>query len=163
MDLQQQFAAYIKAGNLFQQKDKLFIAVSGGVDSVVLCELCKEAGYDFAVAHCNFQLRGAESDGDEEFVKGLAAKYAVELFVKKFETEKYASENKLSIQVAARELRYAWFYQLIKQETNEPINYILTAHHANDNIETLLMNFFKGTGIAGLQGIRPKSRKPMNQ
>lgn len=159
MDLQQQFAAYIKAGNLFQQKDKLFIAVSGGVDSVVLCELCKEAGYDFAVAHCNFQLRGAESDGDEEFVKGLAAKYAVELFVKKFETEKYASENKLSIQVAARELRYAWFYQLIKQETNEPINYILTAHHANDNIETLLMNFFKGTGIAGLQGIHSKSGK----
>ena len=165
MDLQKEFASYIKTENLFQPNDRLLIAVSGGIDSVVLCDLCKESGYDFAIAHCNFQLRGEESDGDEKFVKELAAKYAVALYVKEFDTEKYAAENKLSIQVAARELRYAWFSQLINQptnkpinqQTNQPINYLLTAHHANDNIETLLMNFFKGTGIAGLQGIMPKS------
>ena len=157
MDLQQQFAAYIKTENLFHPKDRLLIAVSGGVDSVVLCELCKQAGYDFAIAHCNFQLRGKESDGDERFVKELAAKYGADFFVQKFDTEKYAAENKLSIQVSARELRYDWFNKLINQQTNKPINYLLTAHHANDNIETMLMNFFKGTGITGLQGIRPKS------
>ena len=106
MDLQQQFAAYIKTENLFHPKDRLLIAVSGGVDSVVLCELCKQAGYDFAIAHCNFQLRGKESDGDERFVKELAAKYGADFFVQKFDTEKYATDHKLSIQVAARELRY---------------------------------------------------------
>ena len=166
MNLPEQFKQYIKTENLFQPKDRLLIAVSGGVDSVVLCELCKQAGYDFAIAHCNFQLRGGESDSDEKFVKELAAKYAVDFFVQKFDTEKYTIENKISIQVAARELRYGWFNKLINGQTNKPrlhgasgqaINYLLTAHHANDSIETLLMNFFKGTGIAGLQGIRAKS------
>jgi tRNA(Ile)-lysidine synthase len=127
------------------------------VDSVVLCDLCKKAGYDFVIAHCNFQLRSAESDADELFVKELAAKYSVDFYTRKFDTEKYAAEYKLSIQVAARNLRYDWFSQLIAEHTSKPINYLLTAHHANDNIETVLMNFFKGTGMAGLQGIQPKS------
>ncbi|MFZ1304602.1 MAG: tRNA lysidine(34) synthetase TilS [Ferruginibacter sp.] len=173
MDLLKQFQQYIKqpAGsfgqNLFQPKDKLLLAVSGGVDSVVLCELCKQAGYDFTIAHCNFQLRGEESERDENFVKELGKKYDVEVWVKKFDTEKYAGENKLSIQVAARELRYSWFSELltkVKSDLNSefpnsqfPIpDYLITAHHANDNIETLLMNFFKGTGINGLHGILPK-------
>src|SRR5437870_7852034 len=101
MDLIQRFKEFIKQNDLFQPKDKLLLAVSGGVDSVVLCELCKQAGYDLVIAHCNFQLRGEESERDEKFVKDLAKKYGVEIFVKKFETEKYAEEKKVSIQVAA--------------------------------------------------------------
>src|SRR5947208_1047904 len=141
MNLLQKFIDFIKKENLFQPKDKLLLAVSGGVDSAVLCELCKQAGFDFVIAHCNFQLRGGESERDEKFVKELAKKYDVEIFVKKFDTEKFAEENKLSIQVAARELRYEWFYSLV----GDKIKHVLTAHHANDNIETLLMSFFKGT------------------
>ncbi len=158
MDLVRRFKEYVKEENLFQQKDKLLLAVSGGVDSVVLCELCKQAGYDFVIAHCNFQLRGAESNRDEKFVKEVAKKYNAKLVVKRFDTEKYATDNKLSIQVAARELRYEWFQEII-QDSAFNIQYILTAHHANDNIETMLMNFFKGTGINGLKAILPKQAK----
>ncbi|MBL0183968.1 MAG: tRNA lysidine(34) synthetase TilS [Chitinophagaceae bacterium] len=153
MSLLLKFQHYIKKENLFHPKDKLLLAVSGGVDSVVLCELCKQAGYDFVIAHCNFQLRGEESERDEKFVKGLAKKYSAEVLVKKFDTEKHAAENKLSIQVAARELRYNWFHELIEASVAK---YVATAHHANDNIETMLMNFFKGTGIQGLKAILPK-------
>jgi tRNA(Ile)-lysidine synthase len=157
MNLLKEFQQFIKKQNLFQPKDKLLLAVSGGVDSVVLCELCKQAGYNFIIAHCNFQLRGEESERDEKFVRSLEKKYKVEVLVKKFDTGKYAAENKLSIQVAARELRYAWFNEVIKTNSKLPIpGYILTAHHANDNAETLLMNFFKGTGINGLKAILPK-------
>jgi len=152
-------------------KDKLLLAVSGGVDSVVLCELCKQAGYDFTIAHCNFQLRGEESGRDEKFVEKLAEKYSTKVFVKRFDTKAYAEEKKISIQVAARELRYLWFEELLNDHkpstfklqfptTNHLLpTWLLTAHHANDNIETLLMNFFKGTGIKGLQGILPKQGK----
>ena len=153
------FQQYIITENLFQPKDRLLIAVSGGVDSVVLCELCKQSGFDFAIAHCNFQLRGKESDEDEDFVKQFAKKYGAAFFVKKFDTEKYAAENKLSIQVAARNLRYDWFTELLNHETLKPLNYLLTAHHADDNIETILMNFFKGSGINGIKGILPKHDK----
>ena len=167
MNLLKNFTDFIKEQNLFQQKDKLLLAVSGGVDSVVLCELCKQAGYDFIIAHCNFQLRGEESERDEDFVNGLGKKYGVEVLVKKFDTNIYAEENKLSIQVAARELRYAWFNELLSKIKNDlnpegsdspfrGVGGIVTAHHANDNTETLLMNFFKGTGINGLHGILPK-------
>lgn len=159
MTLVQQFNAFIVNENLFAPKDTLLLAVSGGIDSVVLCELCHQSGYDVVMAHCNFQLRGAESDRDELFVKNLAAKYQVPLLTQRFETAQYAAEKKVSIQVAARELRYAWFASLLK---NEPATtglrpaYIVTAHHLDDNIETMLMNFFKGTGIAGLRGMLPK-------
>lgn len=156
MNLLKEFRHYIKEENLFQQKDKLLLAVSGGVDSVVLCELCKQAGYDFVIAHCNFQLRGEESDRDEKFVNALGKKYTAEVLVKKFNTEKFAAENKLSIQVAARELRYNWFHELVESSV---ATYVVTAHHANDNIETMLMNFFKGTGINGLKAILPKQGK----
>lgn len=156
MNLLEKFKEYIKKENLFQPKDKLLLAVSGGVDSVVLCELCKQAGYDFIIAHCNFQLRGAESERDEAFVRSLSEKYSVEVLVKEFDTEKYATEHKLSIQVAARDLRYNWFNEII---TAQSVEFIVTAHHAGDNVETLLMNFFKGTGINGLHGILPKQNK----
>lgn len=149
------FKQYINSNDLFTAKDHLLIAVSGGVDSVVLCELCSRAGYSFSIAHCNFQLRGTESEADEQFVKELAGKYAVPFFVKIFDTEDYAAANKVSIQVAARELRYAWFTQLINLSAGQ-LKYLLTAHHADDNIETITMNFFKGSGINGLKGILPK-------
>lgn len=159
MNLLQQFQQFINQEKLFQDQDRVLLAVSGGVDSIVLCHLCKQAGCDFAIAHCNFQLRGSESDADEALVQMLAAKYEVEFFIKRFNTSNYATENKESIQVAARNLRYTWFAELIDTRSGSPFKKLLTAHHANDNVETLLMNFFKGTGIAGLQGILPKSGK----
>jgi tRNA(Ile)-lysidine synthase len=173
MSLLKEFIKNIEQQNLFQKNDYLLLAVSGGADSVALCELCFQAGFHFEIAHCNFQLRGEESERDEEFVRRLGDKYWTKVFVKKFDTKKYAEENKVSIQVAARELRYAWFDELLKDDERQtttdnqepashilhPTSYILTAHHANDNIETLLMNFFKGTGIKGLQGILLKQGK----
>ncbi len=165
MNLQERFIQHLKRFPFIQQKQKQLVAVSGGVDSIVLCNLMFAAGYDFIIAHCNFQLRGSESERDEQFVRSLGEKYNKEVLVKRFETDKYAAENKSSIQVAARELRYKWFYEVVNEQlaTNSSqstthnlqltTHYILTAHHANDNIETLLMNFFKGTGISGLHGI----------
>src|SRR5260221_5108496 len=104
MNLIQQFKNYIKQQNLFSSKDKLLLAVSGGVDSVVLCELCKQAGFDFLIAHCNFQLRGEESESDETFVKELGVKYGVEVLVKKFDTNEYVTATQKSIQEAARDM-----------------------------------------------------------
>ena len=168
MNLLKEFKQNIQQQNLFNPKDKLLLAVSGGVDSVVLCELCKQAEYDFIIAHCNFQLRGTESERDETFVRSLGKKYSVEVLVKKFDTDKYATENKCSIQVAARQLRYNWFNEILTSLKDSvlfggskqlPLNVkLLTAHHANDNIETLLLNFFKGTGIYGLHGILTKQK-----
>ena len=113
MSLLQKFQDHIRQQDLFTTKDKLLLAISGGVDSVVLCELCRQAGYDFSIAHCNFKLRGKESERDKEFVKDLAKKYDVEFLVKDFETEQYAAENKISIQEAARKQRYIWFKELL--------------------------------------------------
>ncbi|HEY0677838.1 MAG TPA: tRNA lysidine(34) synthetase TilS [Chitinophagaceae bacterium] len=176
MQLVSQFREFIRRENLFQQKDKLLLAVSGGVDSVVLCELCRLSGFDFIIAHCNFQLRGEESERDEVFVKSLGERYNTSVMVKRFDTELYAKQHKCSIQVAARDLRYAWFQEILnsslinthsvpehnKKNTSDNIRqpssgkYIVTAHHADDNIETMLMNFFKGTGITGMRGMLPK-------
>ncbi|HMK25613.1 MAG TPA: tRNA lysidine(34) synthetase TilS [Chitinophagaceae bacterium] len=154
MSLSERFKNIVIKSNLFSAKDKLLLAVSGGVDSIVLCELCKQAGYDFIMAHCNFQLRGEESERDEQFVRKLGTKYDVEVMVKKFDTEKYATKNKISIQEAARELRYSWFNELLTPDSRLPTpDFLLTAHHADDNNETLLMNFFRGTGLHGLTGI----------
>jgi tRNA(Ile)-lysidine synthase len=164
MNLQDRFTKHIQKQRFFLPDDKLILAVSGGIDSVSLCELCKKAGFDFTIAHCNFQLRGPESERDEKFVLALGDRYQVDVAVKKFDTERHAVENKTSIQEAARTLRYEWFEELINQSTNPPINYLLTAHHADDNIETLLMNFFRGTGLHGLTGIPEKTnyiRRPL--
>jgi tRNA(Ile)-lysidine synthase len=154
------FKENITKRQVFPGNAKLLLAVSGGVDSVVLVDLCHKAGYPLAIAHCNFRLRGEESERDEQFVTALGNKYEAEIFVKHFDTAEYAKEHHQSIQVAARELRYQWFGELVKDMTTaeQPV-YLLTAHHADDNIETLLMNFFKGTGINGLKGIHPKQDK----
>jgi tRNA(Ile)-lysidine synthase len=153
MNLPQHFQQFINDQHLFFKKDKLLLAVSGGVDSVVLCELCRQAGYDFAIAHCNFQLRDDDSKRDEKFVSELAGKYKVNFHVVRFETKAIAKERKISTQEAARELRYQWFEEIRKANNYQ---YILTAHHADDNIETVTMNFFRGTGIRGIKGIEPK-------
>lgn len=163
MTLLQRFSQFIKEENLFQKIDWLLLAVSGGIDSVVLCELCRQSGFKFIIAHCNFQLRRAESTRDEHFVRELAEKYEVPVYIKKFETNQYALENKLSIQVAARELRYTWFNEILGDKAllskyDHP-KYLLTAHHAGDNIETMLMNLFKGTGITGLRAMLPKQNR----
>jgi tRNA(Ile)-lysidine synthase len=153
----EKFKNIIAQKHLFNKEDRLLIAVSGGIDSVVLCELCHQSGFDFKIAHCNFQLRSDESKRDEQFVVGLGEKYSVNVFVKIFDTAKHSTDNKLSIQEAARNLRYSWFQELINQPNAEGFNYLLTAHHADDNNETLLMNFFRGTGLHGITGIPEKT------
>ena len=152
------FIHFFKERGLSITKNKYLLAVSGGIDSVVLCELSKQAELSFAIAHCNFGLRAEESERDENFVRDLAQKYGVEVFVKRFDTERIAGERKISIQETARELRYEWFETLRKENG---FSYTLLAHHANDNIETMLMNFFRGTGLDGLTGI-PAERKDVH-
>jgi tRNA(Ile)-lysidine synthase len=144
------FHTYLKNNYLLQPHFHFIAACSGGVDSVVLCELCYQSRLHFSIAHCNFGLRANESDRDEAFVRQLGERYNVPVFVKHFNTEGYGSLKKLSIQEAARELRYQWFEQLRNEQTAA---YVLLAHHANDNIETVLMNFFRGTGLHGLTGM----------
>lgn len=152
MRLLEKFKGNIKSQQLFSANDHLLLAVSGGIDSVVLCELCKQAGYSFTIAHCNFQLRGEESDRDELFVQQLGNKYGVQVLIKKFDTETYALLHRQSIQEAARELRYNWFSELLTA-TDQAAGWLLTGHHADDNLETITMNFFRGTGLHGLTGI----------
>ena len=155
MDLLSRFRQQMKELGFESRDAHLLLAVSGGVDSVVLAHLCKACGYSFSIAHCNFRLRDAESDGDEAFVSLLARRLGVSFISKGFDTGSYAAENKMGIQEAARVLRYDWFDRLLSEaEGPGSFSMLLTAHHADDNIETLLMNFFKGTGINGLQGIR---------
>lgn len=158
MSLLQSFQHYIKSNNLFLSKDKLLLAVSGGLDSIVLAALCRQSGFDCTMAHCNFNLRGEESLRDENFVRDFAKKSETPLLVKQFDTNAYALQHKVSVQVAARELRYQWFEELLSSGDLQ-LSYLLTAHHVDDNIETMLMNFFKGTGIAGMHGILPKQGK----
>ncbi|MFN8117049.1 MAG: tRNA lysidine(34) synthetase TilS [Bacteroidia bacterium] len=147
------FEVNITKNNLFNKKDKLLLAFSGGVDSVVLADLLHKAGYTIELAHCNFQLRGQEAKDDTAFCESFAKTMNVPLHVIYFDTKTYAAEHKLSIQMAARELRYNWFKQL---KAEHHFDYILTAHHANDNVETLLVNLIRGTGIKGLQGVPEK-------
>lgn len=154
MNLLQPFSSFLSKYSL--QNKKVLLAVSGGIDSVVLCELSRQAGLPFAMAHCNFGLRGEESERDEVFVKKLAEKYSAEVFVKKFDTAAHAENNKLSVQEAARNLRYDWFEELRKANG---FAYTLLAHHADDNIETLLINFFRGTGLEGLTGMPEEKAK----
>lgn len=129
------------------------VAFSGGVDSVVLADMLHKAGYKIELAHCNFQLRGKEAIDDTAFCKNYADSISVPFHVTYFETKDYAAKHKLSIQMAARDLRYNWF-KTLKEEL--AFDYIVTAHHANDNVETLLVNLIRGTGIKGLQGIPEK-------
>ncbi|WP_298498359.1 tRNA lysidine(34) synthetase TilS [uncultured Algibacter sp.] len=134
----------------FLRNAKILIAISGGIDSVVLTHLCHKLNFNISLAHCNFNLRGEESDADEAFVLQLAENLDLEVFIESFDTDSYAKAHKCSIQMAARELRYNWFEELAEQLQ---FDYILTAHHADDNLETFLINFTRGTGLDGLTGI----------
>ena len=147
------FKEFIKEQELLLPGDNILLAVSGGVDSVVMSSLFYQANLNFSIAHCNFGLREKASDADEAFVRSLAKKYQVPFYTKRFETKNYAEENKLSIQMAARDLRYQWFQEICNQYL---IDKLATAHHTNDCIETLLFNITKGTSLAGLHGILPK-------
>ena len=148
--MQKDFKNHINQQLPFLNESKLIIALSGGIDSVVLSHLCKRLDLNFSLAHCNFNLREEESNKDEDFVLELAEELDVEIFIQNFDTEAYAKEHKRSIQMAARELRYDWFKELAEQLK---FDYILTAHHADDNLETFLINFTRGTGLNGLTGI----------
>ncbi|MNK68667.1 tRNA(Ile)-lysidine synthase [compost metagenome] len=140
----------------FLVEKKLFLAVSGGLDSMVLLHLLSQLPYEIAVLHCNFQLRGLESFGDQEFIQNYCDQNNIPIFTTHFDTEAFAKDYKLSTQVAARELRYSWFYELLEEEN---FDYILTAHHADDNLETFIINLTRGTGLEGLTGIPEQNDK----
>ncbi|WP_184547458.1 tRNA lysidine(34) synthetase TilS [Mucilaginibacter sp. FT3.2] len=149
-----QFINFIEQNTLFNPNSKVLAAVSGGMDSVLMVHLLKAAGINFSIAHCNFQLRGAEALRDQEFCNNLAGKLRVPFHTINFNTISYAATNKISIQMAARNLRYQWFDTLSQQHDYQAT---ALAHHQNDAIETILLNLTRGTGIAGLHGILPKN------
>lgn len=140
----------------FLENKKLLLATSGGLDSMIMAHLFHKLQYDVALVHCNFQLRGLESFGDQNFVQDYAEANEIPIFVTQFDTEAFAKDYKLSTQVAARDLRYNWFYELLETENYD---YILTGHHADDNIETFLINLSRGTGLEGLVGIPEQNDK----
>ena len=152
----QKFKQHLHQNFPFLEDKKLLIAISGGIDSVVLAHLCSQLNLNFSLCHCNFNLRGQESDDDEAFVKSLAKTLKTPVYSTSFETEKYAAKNKVSIQVAARDLRYTWFYKLL--DTNG-YDYVLTAHNTNDNLETFIINLTRGSGLEGFTGIPPVNQK----
>ena len=144
---------FIKKENLFAKGDRVLLTVSGGVDSIVMCNLFHKIGFAFGIAHCNFKLRGEESEADEVLVKSLADKYKVSFHKKAFNTKSYSEKKKISIQMSARDLRYEWLKRLAK---DKQYDFIATAHHLDDSIETFFINILRGTGIAGLQGVPVK-------
>ena len=152
----QEFQNHIYKNFSFLKGKKLLLATSGGIDSMVLVNLCHQSKLDFAAAHCNFQLRGEESNEDENFVKSEINKLQVPIFIERFDTKTFAKQQKLSIQVVARNLRYEWFYTLLAHHN---FDYILTAHHLDDSLETFLINFTRGSGLDGLTGIPEQNDK----
>lgn len=145
---------YINKENLLTRGKKVIVTCSGGADSIFLLHILNKLGYDCIVAHCNFHLRGEESNRDENFVREYCKKENHTLLVEHFDTTKYATEKKLSIEMAARELRYNWFENIRKEYNAQAI---AVAHHSDDSIETILLNLLRGTGLKGICGIRPKN------
>ncbi len=152
--LTKKVSEYIEEEHLFTKDDDILLALSGGCDSAALFHILKTLKYKFSVAHCNFKLRGKDSDKDEEFVKELAKHNNIKIYTASFDTEEFARKNKLSVEDAARKLRYNWFEEL---RINRKFSCIATAHHLNDRIETFFINFTKGTGIKGMRSILPKN------
>lgn len=153
MDPFSTFLDFVKEEQLFNEKDRVLLAVSGGKDSVFMARLFAQSNFSFAIAHCNFQLRGSESETDAKFVEDLANSLYVPFYSTVFETEKFAESKKISIQMAARDLRYAWLEEIRELHSYDCIG---VAHHQTDSVETVLINLVRGTGIAGLHGILPK-------
>ena len=150
------FLSFVFREQLLPKKSPTLLAVSGGVDSVVMSTLFQEAKLSFAIAHCNFGLRGVHADQDEAWVRALAQQYGVYFYARSFDVPNYARSHGISTQMAARRLRYAWFRELCKKQEFEKV---ATAHHSNDNLETILLHLTKGTGMAGLHGILPARGK----
>ncbi len=146
----QKFQNHLLHNFQFLSGKKILLATSGGKDSMVMVHLFQQLDYKIGIAHCNFQLRGMESFEDQNFVQEYAAANDIAVFITQFDTKAFAEDYKVSTQVAARELRYNWFYELLE---TEKFDYILTAHHADDNLETFLINLSRGTGLEGLTGI----------
>jgi len=151
----EKFHAFSEANNLFEDSNKILLAISGGIDSMVMLDLFVKSEINFGVAHCNFGLRANESIDDEKFIKSYCTRKKIPFFSKMFDTEKYALEKKISIQIAARELRYDWFEILCKKNN---YNLIATAHHFDDSVETFFINLSRGTGLKGLTGISVKNK-----
>jgi len=152
----QPFNSYLRAKDLCNPEHRILLAVSGGIDSVVMAHLFTESGYDCAIAHCNFQLRGEESELDEEFVRSLAMSLEIPFFVKQFDVEPVMKDRGHSLQMAARELRYDWFEELLREYS---LDRVATAHNKNDAVETFFLNLSRGSGIRGLKGIAPRRDK----
>lgn len=156
MHFSERFRQFIAENHLFDPGEVQLLAVSGGKDSVLMTQLFAECGYKFSIAHCNFQLRGEASDGDEQFVASLAASLQVRYFSTRFETEHYARQHGVSIQMAARTLRYSWLEEI---RSSHQYQSIAVGHHQTDSVETIFLNMLRGTGIAGLSGIAPKRER----
>ena len=152
MEILSKVKKYIKDNNLLNDHARVIIGVSGGADSIALLDILYNLGYECIVAHCNFHLRDQESYRDEYFVEKACEKYNVEYVSASFNTKKYIKEESISLEMAARELRYAWFEKIRKKYKAEKI---AIAHHQNDSVETVLINLIRGTGIRGLTGIAP--------
>uniref|UniRef100_UPI0032168854 tRNA lysidine(34) synthetase TilS n=1 Tax=uncultured Draconibacterium sp. TaxID=1573823 RepID=UPI0032168854 len=150
----EQFIENIKQKQLFQTTEKVLLAISGGIDSMVLLHLFEKSGFDYGIVHCNFRLRGDESDGDEEFVKRQVLVHGVPAFFESFDTSEYSQLKGISIEMAARELRYEYFERI---RIENGYDYIVTAHHQDDLIETFFLNLSRKTGIKGLTGIKEKA------
>ena len=148
------FSSFIQSNSLCRPSDRILLAISGGIDSMAMLHLFFAAGYQPGIAHCNFHLRGAESDGDEQFVKSVAAAKGAVFHQQDFDTEKTAQESRISIQMAARNLRYNWFEEI---RSSHAYDLIATAHNQDDVLETFFINLSRGTGIRGLTGIPVKS------
>ena len=152
--IQQRITQYIEKEDLFSSDSKILVALSGGADSVALLCILHAAGYRCEAAHCNFHLRGEESNRDEQFVRQLCQRYGIRLHTIDFDTTRYAAEKRISIEMAARELRYNWFEEIRNQCQADVV---AVAHHQDDSVETILLNLIRGTGITGLLGIRPRN------
>lgn len=150
----EQFLKYLHAENLFDSSNRILLAVSGGADSMLMMHLFVNAGFQVGVAHCNFGLRGQESDKEERLVADYCDQHNLAFWSKRFNTSEYALQEAISIEMAARDLRYEWFNELMDQQG---FDYLATAHHQDDVIETFMINLSRGSGIRGLSGIQPKS------
>ena len=149
-------SSFISKHHLLQPNEQILVALSGGADSVALLLLLCDLGYDCVAVHCNFHLRGEESMRDEKFVQNLCEQNHTKLFIRHFQTEEFARENKLSIEMAARQQRYAYFEELAHELG---VSSIAVAHHQDDQAETMLINLCRGTGIKGLRGMLPRNGK----
>ena len=152
--MQQRTQTYIQQYNLANLGTPILLACSGGVDSMVLLDVLLKLNYKISIAHCNFQLRGEDSMGDEQFLREFAETHTLPFYTVRFETKAYKKANRQSTQMAARELRYEWLEKIRKENQ---LHFVATAHHLDDQLETILLNIAKGTGIKGLSGMQPKN------